>query len=171
MFVGISPDSWSRWTHNKLNIFKCGMRSEVLGVKSCCRKPPESIRRIMRHYSFELLQSDWSSAVSSIRSWPTWASHSLKGSAFFDGMDWIMRNNCSVLATSVERRLPSAAFIFNCLQFVSSSLAPSSLRRFFRTAQYVLACRASGWSVSTPTTSTIEKNHSSDSVSQAVRIC
>ena len=47
---------------------------------------------------------------------------------------------CSVLATSVERRLPSDAFNFNCLQFVSSSPAPSSFRRFFKTAQSVLAC-------------------------------
>ena len=53
------------------------------------------------------------SMVSSMRSRPTWASHSLKGSALGEGMDWMMRNSCSVLATSVSRFLPSAAVIFN----------------------------------------------------------
>ena len=71
-----------------------------------------------------------------MRSRPTRANYSSKGSAFLDGIDWMMRRSCSVLATSVARRFPSEAFNFNCLQFVSSSLAPSSFRRFFRTAQY-----------------------------------
>ena len=55
-----------------------------------------------------------------------------KGSAFGEGIDWMMRRICSVLATSVRRIFPSVARIFNCLQFVSSSLAPSSFRRFFQ---------------------------------------
>ncbi len=42
------------------------------------------------------------SMVSSMRSRPTWASHSLKGSALGDGMDWMMRRSCSVSATSVK---------------------------------------------------------------------
>ena len=35
-------------------------------------------------------------------------------------IDWMIRSSCSVLAMSVARRLPSAAFNFNCLQFVSN---------------------------------------------------
>ena len=66
---------------------------------------------------------------------PTRASQRLNGSALGDGMDWMMRRSCSVLATSVRRIFPSVARIFNCLQFVSSSLVPSSFRRFFKTAQ------------------------------------
>ena len=40
-------------------------------------------------------------------------SYLANGSAFFDGMDWMMRKSCSVSATSVRRYLPSAARIFN----------------------------------------------------------
>ena len=40
-------------------------------------------------------------AISSNLSFPTFASHSLKGSAFFDGIDWIMRKTPSVSKTSV----------------------------------------------------------------------
>ena len=58
----------------------------------------------------------------------------LNGSAFGDGIDWMMRRSCSVLATSVLRFLPSGAVIFKPLQFVMVSF-PSSLRRFFRTRQ------------------------------------
>jgi len=110
------------------------------------------------------------SMVSSILSLPTTASHNLNGSAFGDGMDCIIRKSCSVLTTSVERFLPSSAVSFNCLQFVSSSSAPSFFRRFFMTAQYVLALRWVGWSVSTETASTIEKSHSSFSSSHTVRM-
>ena len=69
-----------------------------------------------------------------MRSLPTIASHALNGSAFGDGIDWMMRRSCSVLATSVLRFLPSGAVIFKPLQFVMVSF-PSSLRRFFRTRQ------------------------------------
>ena len=109
------------------------------------------------------------SMVSSMRSLPTIASHALNGSAFLEGIDWMMRKSCSVLATSVRRRLPSAAFIFNWLQFVVSSL-PSFFSLTFRTLQYLAALRLSFCSVKTATTSTIEKYHSSFSASHAVRI-
>ena len=91
-------------------------------------------------------------AISSSRSLPIFASHILKGSAFGEAIDCMMRRSCSVLATSVNLILPSDAGIFNCLQFVSSSL-PSSLIRFFKTAQYVLALRTVSWSVKIATTS------------------
>ena len=42
----------------------------------------------------------------------------MNGSAFGEGMDWMMRRICSVLATSVRRIFPSVARIFNCLQAV-----------------------------------------------------
>ena len=50
------------------------------------------------------------------------------------GIDWIMRRSCSVLAPSVLRFLPSGEVIFKPLQLVMVSF-PSSLRRFFRTRQ------------------------------------
>jgi hypothetical protein len=49
------------------------------------------------------------SAVSWMRSNPTFASHCLNGSAFFEGMDWMMRNSVSMLAQSVMRIFPSGA--------------------------------------------------------------
>src|SRR3989344_2809785 len=52
------------------------------------------------------------SAVSSSRSYPTRASHSLNGSALGEGIDWMIRSMVSVSAISVRRILPSAATIF-----------------------------------------------------------
>ena len=45
------------------------------------------------------------SAISSSRWFPTSASHSLKGSALGEGMDWMILNNCRVFATSVDEGL------------------------------------------------------------------
>ncbi len=81
----------------------------------------------------------------------------------------MIRKMPCISATSVSLIFPSVAFIFNCLQIVSSSF-PSSFNLFFRTAQYVLAPRGVSCSVKTPTTSTTEKYHFSFSLSQTDRI-
>lgn len=58
-----------------------------------------------------------SSIVSSIRSRTICDSHRLNGSAFGEGIDWMILRSCSVLATSVLYRFPSFDdFNFSCLQ-------------------------------------------------------
>ena len=105
--------------------------------------------------------------VSSMRSLPTIASHALNGSAFGDGIDWIMRRSCSVLATSVLYRFPSEDNIFSCTIFSYNSFAPSVFSLRFRSLQYR---RGFAVPVKTEITSIIEKYHSSFSASHAVRI-
>ena len=68
-------------------------------------------------------------------------------SAFFEGIDWMMRRICCKSATSVLYLFPSAATNFSCLHFVINSSAPSEISRFLTTAQYVLAFRGVCWSV------------------------
>lgn len=109
----------------------------------------------------------FSSLVSSMRSFPTIASHALNGSAFGDGMDWIIRRRCSVLATSVFLFFPSGANNFNCTIFSYTSTAPSLLSLRFKSLQYR---RGLAVSAKTDMTSIIEKYHSSFSASHAVRI-
>ena len=107
------------------------------------------------------------SMVSSIRSRPTLASHALNGSAFGEGTDWIIRNSCSVLATSVLYLLPSEDSIFSCTIFSYNSTAPSFFSFRFKSLQYR---RGFSVPVKTEITSTMEKYHSSCSSSHAVRI-
>ena len=75
--------------------------------------------------------------ISCIRSYPTFASNCLKGSALGDGIDWIIRNSVSVSATSVSRILPSSACNFKRTIYSYTSL-PSLVRFFFRSLQYRL---------------------------------
>ena len=93
--------------------------------------------------------------------------HALNGSAFGDGIDWIMRRSCSVLATSVLYRFPSEDNIFSCTIFSYNSFAPSVFSLRFRSLQYR---RGFAVPVKTEITSIIEKYHSSFSASHAVRI-
>src|SRR3989338_1864549 len=102
----------------------------------------------------------WASSGFSIswpRSYPTWASHCLKGSAFGEGIDWIILNIFLVLAQSVSLDLPSSAGNFNGT-ILSYGSNPSRESFAFKSDQYlfgmVLASRAL-------TTSIIEKCHSS----------
>ena len=53
------------------------------------------------------------SIIWSIRCSPNWANHCLTGSAFFDGIDWMIRKIPCKSAISVKRCLPSAAGNFN----------------------------------------------------------
>ena len=62
------------------------------------------------------------------------AIHCLNGSAFGDGIDWMMRKICLVLATSVRRILLSSDGSFNWLQIVTGWFC-SLLILFFRTFQ------------------------------------
>ena len=74
------------------------------------------------------------SCIWSSRSFATCAIHSLKGSALGEGMAWIRRNSCSVVATSVNLIFPSSASNFNRLQFVTDSF-PSFFSLVFNTFQ------------------------------------
>ena len=105
--------------------------------------------------------------VSSIRSRPICASQSLNGSALGEGIDWMMRSNCSVFATSVNRFFPSGAVIFNCTIFSYSSTEPSDFNFRLRSLQYL---RGLSVPLNTSQTSTMEKYHSSFSGSHALRI-
>ena len=58
-------------------------------------------------------------------SYPTFANHLLKGSAFCDGMDWMIRSMVSVLAVSVSYFFPSADSNFSCTVFGYNSINPS----------------------------------------------
>ena len=93
------------------------------------------------------------------------AIHCLKGSAFGDGTDCMIRKSCSVSATSVRRIFPSAARSFKVLQIVVGS-CPSFFIRDFNTLQYRLG---SGLSVRMATTSIIEKYHFPCSSSHTAR--
>lgn len=84
-----------------------------------------------------------------------------------NGIDWMMRNSCSVLATSVRRFLPSVAVIFNCTISSYSWVAPSAYILRLRSLQYRRGLSASA---SAPTTSTTENSHSSRVSSHAVRM-
>src|SRR5699024_2610687 len=89
------------------------------------------------------------------------------GSAFGEGTDWIIRNSCSVLATSVLYLFPSEDSIFSCTIFSYNSTAPSFFSFRFKSLQYR---RGFSVPVKTEITSTMEKYHSSCSSSHAVRI-
>ena len=106
--------------------------------------------------------------VSSTLSFPTSASHILKGSALGEGIDWMIRNRPCISATSVSRIFPSGAFNFNCTIFSYSWSAPSSSFIFLlRSLQYLLGFLLS---VKTFTASMMLKYHSSFSLFQIERI-
>ena len=63
------------------------------------------------------------SCICSKRVLATCAIQTLKGSAFDEGIDWIMRKSCSVSATSVMRNLPSEARSFKRLQICNRLIA------------------------------------------------
>lgn len=96
--------------------------------------------------------------VSSTPSFPTSASHILKGSALGEGSDWMIRNRPCISATSVSRIFPSGAFNFNCTIFSYNWSAPSSSFIFLlRSLQYFLGFLLS---VKIPTIFTMLKYHS-----------
>src|SRR3989344_6333627 len=92
-----------------------------------------------------------------MRSYPTFASQRLNGSAFLEGMDWINLKIVSVLALSVSLNLPSSAGIFNCT-ILSYGSNPSSRSLAFKSDQYLFGIELS---VKTATISIIEKYHPS----------
>ena len=84
------------------------------------------------------------------------ASHCLNGSAFLDGIDWIILSIFFVFAQSVSLDLLSSACNFNCTIFSYTS-KPSSSNFLFKSDQYLLGIELS---VRAKIMSIIEKYHS-----------
>ncbi len=101
------------------------------------------------------------SSVSSILSYPTRASHNLKGSAFGEGIDWTTRSKSSVEKQSVAYFFPSEAINFSCTIFSYTSL-PSFFNLCFKSLQYRFGTVESA---KIPITSITEKYHDSFSSS------
>ena len=94
--------------------------------------------------------------TSSILSFPRDDNRCLNGSGFGDEIDWIIRSIFSVLAQSVKYFLPSLLSNFSCTQIGDNCKSINSLCFTFH--RY---CLGVGLSVSTVTTSTMEKYRSS----------
>ena len=88
-------------------------------------------------------------SISSRRSLPTLASHRLNGSAFFEGIDWIILNIPSVSEHIMSRLFPSSAIngrgvqIVPQLEFSSSSRCRNFLTYCFGSDESVRACTTS----------------------------
>ena len=91
----------------------------------------------VRYKSIALCNAIDGSKVSSILSFPRCANHCFIGSAFFEGIDSIIRNIPLISYTSVIRYFPSCDFNFNCPIFSDTS-NPSFIKFFFKSLQYFL---------------------------------
>ena len=95
------------------------------------------------------------------------ANQRLNGSAFGDGMDWIIRSNPFVSVQSVLYLLPSADSNFSCTMISYNWSKPSLVSFLLRSLQYLLGLLLSE---SISITSIMEKYHFSSSVLYRVLI-